>query len=410
MSGEAWIRGPVGPDAAGRITRRGCKDVLMLVPHLVAGVRLLDVLPLLETDHRIQVVTTVSGSEENWPGAAEFAREHGGIVMPWHQAQRTRFDLVLAAARTDVDRVHGPVLTLPHGASLLKSRLRPADPASGFRPEHGLGRQHLVRDGRLVSAALALTHDDELAVLRQSCPEAVSTAVVAGDVCFDRLLASLPYRDLYRRALGVDDGRRLVVVTSTWTPQSGFGEHHDLFSRIVEGLPREDFQVVGILHPNAWTVHGRRQITAWLSEAMQAGLRMVPPEEGWRAALVAADCVIGDHGSVTQYAAGLGRPVLLAAHPRFQLRAESLAAKVAEHAELLNLRCPIRAQVDAAMASWPSHIGEVLAGALTSRQGQASGILRQLMYRILGLPEPSRRLPVSPVPLPATLSFDGRTL
>ncbi|MFC7740294.1 hypothetical protein ACFQXA_03960 [Nocardiopsis composta] len=42
-------------------------------------------------------------------------------------------------------------------------------------------------------------------------------------------------------------------------------------------------------------------------------MRLIPPEQGWQAALVAADAVIGDHGSVTYYAAALGRPVLLAA-------------------------------------------------------------------------------------------------
>ena len=33
---------------------------------------------------------------------------------------------------------------------------------------------------------------------------------------------------------------------------------------------------------------------------MRAGLGVIPPQEGWRAALVGADVLIGDHGSVTR--------------------------------------------------------------------------------------------------------------
>ncbi|QKV80138.1 hypothetical protein [Amycolatopsis sp. Hca4] len=37
---------------------------------------------------------------------------------------------------------------------------------------------------------------------------------------------------------------------------------------------------------------------------------------------------------------------------------------------------------------------------LTSRPGEAGRLLRHTMYRLLGLPEPARAVPVSPVPLP----------
>ena len=55
--------------------------------------------------------------------------------------------------------------------------------------------------------------------------EAVEAAVVVGDPCIDRLVASLPRRPDYRRSLGVDEQHELAVVSSTGpgTASSGTG-------------------------------------------------------------------------------------------------------------------------------------------------------------------------------------------
>jgi len=242
-----WIKGPVGPGAERRVTRAGLKTVLVLVPHVVAGTRLVDVLPVLEGDHRVQVVFTVPDWDGTWHGTEEFVRGLGGVVLPWRQAVAERFDLVLAASHRGVDRVRGPVLVLPHGVGALKSRTRP------WR-SHGLAREALVRNGRVVAAAIVVAHEGELAVLRESCPEAVSAAVVGGDVCLDRTVASLPHRVHYRRALDV--GRELITVCSTWTPQSVFGAHPEVFRRLLDERVDERTRVAAVLHPNTWAVAG----------------------------------------------------------------------------------------------------------------------------------------------------------
>jgi hypothetical protein len=152
-------------------------------------------------------------------------------------------------------------------------------------------------------------------------------------------------------------------------------------------------------------VHGPWQIRAWLADSIRAGLRLLPPEEGWRGALVAADCVVGDHGSVTQYAAGMGRPVLLASHPDPEIRPDSLADQVARTASRLDLDRPIEPQV-ARIAGRSTDIDGAVSRLITSRPGEAARILRAEMYRLLELPEPARALPVSPVPLPVPVRLD----
>jgi hypothetical protein len=378
MIGDHWTNGPVGLGSASRVTRAGCKSVLVVVPHVVAGTRLADLLPLLEADHRVQVLFTVEGSVH---GTEEFTRRLGGHVLPWDQAIRQRFDLVLAASFRGLDRLHGPVLVLPHGVGALKSRLRPR--AANALPAHGLSREQLVRDGQVVAAAIALSHQDELDALRASCPEAEPAAVVAGDICLDRMVAGLPYREHYRRALGITHGQRLVVASSTWTPHSMFGAHIGLYRTLLDaGHP-----VAAILHPNIWSVHGTRQVLAWLPD----GLLVIPPEKGWRAALIAADVVIGDHGSCTQYAAAIGRPVLLTPLAEGLLREGSPA-------DLLYRRVPVvhpgRPVLDDAV------VVPGMAEVISSCPGDAGVVLRRTMYRLMTLSEPARAVPVSPAEVP----------
>ncbi|SFR27858.1 hypothetical protein SAMN04488564_111299 [Lentzea waywayandensis] len=358
---------PFGQGAARRVTVPGCHQVLVLVPHVVAGTRLMDVLTLLEADHRLQVVCAVP--PEAPPGTEEFVLAQGSLLIPWAHTVRHRFDLVLAASRQEVDRVHGPVLVLPHGAGAAKSRR-----LNG----HGLDRASLTRAGQVVPAVIVLAHDDELALLADACPEAVPHAVVAGDLCLDRMRASLPFRDRYRAAAGIGEDETLVTVSSTWSPSSTFGSRPELYRKLLA-----EHRVAAVLHPNIWQVHGAWQVRAWLADC--AGLVVVPPEEGWRAVVVASDVVVGDHGSVTQYAAAVGVPVALASTP--PVRPGSYADVLSRGAPLLDPDLPVVPQAERVPLE------------ISSRPGESAAILRRAMYGVLGLSEPARACHAEPVPV-----------
>jgi hypothetical protein len=398
---QNWVRGPVGLGAERRVTRAGCRKVLAAIPHMTAGTRLADVLPLLEADHRVQIVFTVPEGHSTWPGTDDYARSLGGLVLPWAQATQTEFDLVLAASASGVDQVHGPVLLLPHGVSNLTSRMLVRAAGEQAEAVHGLDRQVLTRDGRVVASRLVLTHDDELEVLRSSCPEALPAALVAGDVCLDRLMASLPFRDLYRTALGVRRDQRLVMVSSTWRSTSAFGSSHDLCERLLDELPERTHAVALVLHPNTWAVHGPRQVRSWLSDCIRRGLLVIPPEEGWRAVAVAADVVVGDHGSTTQYAAAVGTPVVLATRADPPTGVRSPVSVLARTSPVLRPDEPLTAQLHGAR---PAATG--FAATISSRPGRAGRLVRSAAYALLSLAEPARAVPISPVPLPRPLVID----
>ncbi|WP_432829981.1 hypothetical protein [Dactylosporangium sp. CA-092794] len=327
----------------------------------------------------------------------------GACVVAWEQAIRHRFDLALAASLGGLHELHAPIMVMAHGAV----RGKHARPAAGGGPRlaepvvYGLDAPRLTRDGRVVPASLVLAHEREREILRRQCPEALPVAVLAGDPCLDRLLASLPMRRRYREAMAVAPGTRLVLFSSTWGRDGLFGADPDLLPRLVAGLPA-GLRAAAQLHPAVWAAHGRRQVLAWLRDCRDAGLLVLDPAGDWRGAVIAADCVVGDHGSVTAYAAAAGRPVLYAGGRRAATVRGSAQDLVAAAATPLDPRRPLPDQVARAR---PVGAAAVTA-ALTGVPGGAGARLRAAMYGLLGLPAPGPHRPPAPAPLPRLLSAE----
>ncbi|WBB58208.1 hypothetical protein O7599_21455 [Streptomyces sp. WMMC500] len=253
--------------------------------------------------------------------------------------------------------------------------------------------------------ALVLSHPEQVARLRQSCPEAAGAAVLAGDPCFDRMLAARGHRDRFRRAFGVRDGQRLVVVSATWNPEGLFGDGGAgdvlpaLLPRLTGELPADEYRVAAVLHPNIWQGHGPGQVRAWLDGARRGGLALVDPLGAWRQALLAADAVIGDHGAVTYYAAALGVPVALAAAPVDHVDPRAPLAGFLTDSPRLDPFAPLPAQLDALLAAHRPQPGP--ARYTSSLPGASAGRLRELFYGLMELPEPERPALLEPLPLPA---------
>ncbi len=393
MAEQVWQSATVGLDAPRYVTRTECRTVLVAVHTLVAGQRLLDVVGLIESDPRLQLIYSRAPAAFGG-GVDDLLTSVGALEIPWGQATHERFDLAIAAAFADIDSLHAPLMVIAHGASFGKR-------AGDCGPVYGLDAGRLMRNGRLLPASLVLSHNSQLETLRQQCPLALDVAVVAGDPCYDLLLASRPRREEYRRALGVHPGRELVLLTSTWGPHSLFGRFERYLPVLLEQLDPAHHQVAMLVHPAAWSAHGRRQMRAWLSAFQSAGLLLIEPNVDWRAAVVAADYVIGDHGSTTTYAAALGKPVLCTDLPIATLNPNSPQFQLGLDALRLVRSRPIEPQLRAAAAWWAGAGRDRFASHLTSRPGQAHRLLRKEMYRLLGLPVPRQHRALEPVPVPA---------
>jgi hypothetical protein len=261
----------------------------------------------------------------------------------------------------------------------------------------------LDADGVPVADALVLSHSEQQARLDAVCPKAAHTGVLAGDPCWDRLLAARPHRARYRRALGVPPGSRLILLNSTWGEQSLFGDGGDdalpaLLPRLTSELPLDTHRLAAVLHPNIWHGHGPGQIRAWLDRARRAGVALVDPVHHWRQALVAADAVIGDHGSVSYYAAALGSPVLLCAAPLSALAPDAPLRDFVATAPRLDPAAALRPQLDALFAGHRPRPDA--AGYVSEVPGQAAPLLRRLFYGLMDAPEPPAPARLTPLPLP----------
>ncbi|MGW5350248.1 hypothetical protein ACWERV_06945 [Streptomyces sp. NPDC004031] len=355
--------------------------------------RLMDVLSLIDGDFRVQAVFTapphVFGDE-----VPAFLARMGCAVIPWEEALQMDFDLALAAGRIGVEGIRAPLVTMPHGAAYLKRVLGTSDPGVA-----GLRRVDLTAAGKL-PAAVVLPHRADLRDLRRQCPEALPLARVVGDPVHDRIVASLPLRRRFRRALGLTGGRKLVVAASTWGPWSSFSRFEALLPRLLGELPRESHRVAILVHPNVYSGHGAYQVRSWMASCRRAGIALVPPDADWRSVLVAADCIIGDHGSVTLYGTLTKAALLLAGPTAEETNPASPAAALARTVPTLSPSHPLVDQLAYAAAERRDTERAAVAARITSEPGRFVRNMRTLLYRQLGLGEPAYAAVTEPLPVP----------
>jgi hypothetical protein len=257
---------------------------------------------------------------------------------------------------------------------------------------YGYDREQLVRNGRVVARAITLSHAEQHAFLAASCPEAAPVAVVVGDPWYDQITDWMARRETLRHAMGVDETRPLVVVSTTWGRGSLWGRQPEIFTRLLSSLPPDRYRMVGVLHPNIEAFHGRYQVRRLLDECCQRGLTLVEPTAGWQQALAAADWVIGDHGSVTLYATLTGAPILLAAFGDDDVDPRSPIADLGLTAPRLHLDDDIERQLLAAKDAYQAQRHTAIARRITSAPGAFARNMSELLYSLLGPGAPTPRL------------------
>lgn len=404
MSLDEPLRAPIGCLADSHSTRPGARRVLLIVHNVTSLTRLLELIPLLEDEHEVTTLATQANQSAFLDGVGGLLEEKGIRTAPWSQALTEKFDLAIAASLgDDLHRINAPLIVLPHGVGYNKRGAPGVPSADGT---YGLSRESLTRDGHLVPHTLVLSHPEQRTRLSVACPEALPATLVAGDPVLDRIRAGLPFRTDYRRAMETGS-RRLVVVSSTWGPASLVGLRPELASLLLAQLPQDEFQVVLAVHPNVWEAHGEWQVRSWFAAAERAGLRILPPLAGWQAALVAADHVVGDHGSLTGYAAAAGTHTMLGVFAHGELAPDSPMAALGRLAPVLRSGVSLREQLAADAAVHHPDRYRPATELLAACPGQSLAVLRETFYRLLELPEPGTEPTIVPPerPKPYTLRW-----
>jgi hypothetical protein len=367
--------------------------VLAIARTRTAANRLIDVLTVFDNDQRVDVWFTVIAGSAFADGLDAALRAAGQRVVAWEQALRTEFQLAISASdKGDLQLIDAPLVMVSHGVGYHRYSIPPNPDApteiSGMSST-ALGHARTV----------VVAHPAQLRTLRRVSPAAADRALVVSDPCLDRMLASRRLADHYREALDPRD-RQLVLLSSTWGEQSLLGRHIDLPARLLAELPTDQYQVAIALHPNVWARHGAERLRSWLRLALDAGLLLIPPEEGWRAALIAARAVIADHGSVLCYAAALGKPLLMAADGGPEVVPESPMDLLRRQVPRLRPDRPLRAQLEQAMHDHDSDRHTAITSTIFTEPGQSSVQLRDALYGLMRLDPPAHRARVRPLPVP----------
>lgn len=365
------------------------RRVLVVATTVTSLQRLLVMLPVVAEDPRIQVVFTrdVESPTVLSGGAAEAVAALQCLELPWEQARDLAWDLILTASETDrVYQLRGPCLLLAHGAGYQKLDLV-------HRSVAGLGRGRLMYGGQVVHAAIGLSHPAQRGILAKTCPEAVDRGRVIGDPCLDTMLDHRHRRDHYRDALGIGD-RQLVVLSSTWGPDSLLGRHLDLPRRVVAGLDPDRYVCCLLTHPGIAAAHGWRQLRQWLAPACRLGLQAIAAGQRWEPIMLSADVVVADEGSMSIYAAALDLPLVAAGGRSWTMPEDSVPAQLAQRAPRLSVCRDIQPQIEAAISDHQTGQHADLVGRVFAEPGISARRIRALCYQLMDLPEP---------PMPASL-------
>jgi hypothetical protein len=380
------------------MTQGDCQTVLVIVDSICSGRHLLDAVRLLEPDFRLEIVFAAA-PEVSSIGVSRFLADIGVIVVPWRRVAELEFELVLSATFSVMDKVHAPVIVMPHGTGSHELGSR-SDRVASDDLAYGSEPNYFVRARGRMPAAIVLPHHTDWERLARICPVAAPAATVVGDPHHDRLVASLPLRAFYRRALGVHPGQKLVVVTSARGPRSLFRAREDLVSLLLSELPREQYRVLGLCPPVMWSGCGVGQMCAGTADHLRRGLSLMPPNGDWRAALAAADCAIGDCGSAAVYGSVAGIPVLLTDTSTKGVDPSSAAAELSRVAPRLSRRPPVLVQLEKIMSAHDPDRYQDVVGRITSAPGSFNRNMRRLMYRLIGLPQPATIPMTDPVSPP----------
>ena len=372
------------------------RRVLVVATTVTSLQRLLIILPVVAEDPHIQVVFTrdIESPTVLSGGAAEAVAALQCLELPWNEVRDLTWDLILTASETDrVYQLQGPCLLLAHGAGYQKLDL-------AHRSVAGLGRDRLMHGGQVVHAAIGLSHPAQRHVLAQTCPEAVDRGRVIGDPCLDIMLDQRHRRDHYREALGIGD-RQLVVLSSTWGPDSLLGRHFDLPQRVVAGLDPDRYVCCLLTHPGIAAAHGPRQLRQWLDPAHRLGLVTIAAGQQWEPIMLSADVVVADEGSIAAYASALDLPLVAAGGRSWTMPDDSVPAQLAQRASHLSMDRDIQPQIEAAISDHQAGRYADLADRVFDAPGSSAARIRALCYQLMDLPEPPMPASFEPVALPA---------
>lgn len=213
---------------------------------------------------------------------------------------------------------------------------------------------------------------------------------VVGSLAHDKLLAQVDRRNEFRYQLGYKSSDTVVLVLSTFGPDSLFQTMGDDFLEQSHQLLGE-FRFILSVHPNEYCPRapGQRVWGEYLRSQREYGFVVREPSESWVPYMVACDIVLTDHTSLCDAAALLKKPIIFVPVREELIWNGSVRWKLRQFAPVLKETQKLREVLVAAKNNYPLHELHELAKTINPHHGKAAEHIRKQIYDLLKISPPA---------------------
>lgn len=304
-------------------------------------------------------------------------RRNIALVFPW--------DLIVCADHVETyiyDGLGIPLLNIGHG-SWAKIK-------KGESSIWALGKMGWTHHGEWRYQYMFCQSDEVRMAAEKEYPHVCGRIFVVGDMKNDKILALAKSRDEIRSAMSIQPSDRVILLLSSWGPDSLFHVCGEYLLREAHSLVTNGYKFIISIHPNEYE-GGARLPGSDVSfgahiESMcsgRPGFVVRPPLADNESFIVASDIVITDHTSAVEPAILLGRPIIASIIRDESLWVHSVRFKYRNIVPKLNCQKSLLEQVKSLSEDYPYETMREIAGAMHSYPGQGSLRIAKFVRQIV---------------------------
>ncbi len=312
----------------------------------------------------------------------ELAEELGYRYLPYVRARARWWDLIIFAEYRAVDRFHPDIRKV-----LVNHFLGGGKIISGKEYRFERDMSHW---GRPLFASIFEASAAERDRTVAAYPALAPYLCMVGDLRSDRMLELRTRREQIRSEMGFAPADKVVLIQSTWGPQSIMERWgRELLSEAVRLLDEGKYKFIASTHPHHW--HGPRAAQQpwgkYLAELKRPGLVVIKPGDDWGKFMVASDLAVTDNTSLSATYCQLHKPLAFIALPEDTVPPGSTVAQLYSISPHLESPAELESMIDQVLKDYPYDKLKQTAHEVNSLPGEAAGRIRRELYRLLDLCE-----------------------
>lgn len=145
----------------------------------------------------------------------------------------------------------------------------------------------------------------------------------------EMLLKEAENKEMYKKSLGISDGKTVVSFWGSWQKDSLF---HVLDKALFDECDRlkQDYMFIFSIHPNEYRIYDKsiEPMGTYVDAQKEKGFLIRSPQENWIPYMMASDIVVADYTTMTALALLVGKKVVMSYFPDQRIWRESLYYKM----------------------------------------------------------------------------------